>query len=55
MLPNGGEDGAFSFGLMRNGTDSLDSVLLERLMKGRASGKGKEVDTRNPSGLRHPE
>lgn len=28
-------------GLMRNGTDSLDSFLLERrLMKGRASGKG---------------
>lgn len=38
---NGGEDGAFSLGLMRNGTDSLDSVLLERLMKGRASGKGR--------------
>lgn len=28
-------------GLMRNGTDSLDSFLLERrLMKGKASGKG---------------
>lgn len=38
---NGGEGGAFSLGLMRNGTDSLDSALLGRLMKGRASGKGR--------------
>lgn len=39
-------------GLMRNGTDSLDSFLLERrLMKGKASGKG-GGGTRNLSGLR---
>lgn len=38
-----GEDGLFSgSGLMRNGTDSLDSLLLgRRLMTRRASGKGR--------------